>query len=65
MRDPKKMKDWTLAVRIAQRIVLINLIALCTVMVFLILERMSEPTAATPLPPQEAPSVFDRAQKND
>jgi len=65
MKDPKKMKDWQSVVRLAQRLILLNLIAFCAVMVFLIMSRLTEPTPATPPPIKEAPTFMDKADKYD
>lgn len=58
----KGMKDTNTVALILQRIVLVNLIAFCFVMAVLIIARLTTPTK---VPPPDAPSVFDRAQKYD
>jgi len=57
-------KDVHIVVGILQRIVLVNLIAFCTVMVFLIIVEATKPTPATPVEKPQAPTVYERAQKD-
>ena len=61
---PKSHKggDWDRVGRILGLIVLFNLIAFCTVMLVVDISLFTKPTV---VPEGQAPSVFDRAQKDD
>ncbi len=61
---PKSHKggDWDRVGRILGLIVLFNLIAFCAVMLVVDISLFTKPTV---VPPGEAPTVFDRAQKYD
>jgi len=64
MKDPKKMGDWQTVQRIAQRLIILNLMAFCAVMLFLIVSEATKPTVATPPDPQ-SPTFLDKADKYD
>jgi len=63
--DPTKMTDWNKVQRIVAWIVILNLMAFCTVMLIVDIAMWTEPTAATPIDPPQDSTVFDRAQKYD
>jgi len=53
---------WQTTVRIAQMIILVNLIIFCAVMAVVDISMWTKPTV---VPEGQEPSVFDRAQKYD
>lgn len=65
MKDPNKMGNWQTAYRIAQLIIIFNLIAFCTVMLIVDISLFTRPTVETPLPAKETPTFLDRADKEE
>ena len=60
-----KGSDTSRAVRIIQLIVLVNLIAFCTVMAIVDLAEITKPNASTPLEKPEPPNAFERGIEQD
>jgi len=60
-----KDSDTSKVVRILQWIVLVNLIAFCTVMLVVDIAAVTKPSASTPLEKPEPPNAFERGIEQD
>ena len=60
-----KDSDTSRVVRILQLIVLVNLIAFCTVMAIVDFAVLTKPTVETPVAKPEAPNAFERGIEQD